>query len=325
MKTFIEKWCLLMNEHLNNKHDKIVIKMNSSEIVIRQLLIINKLRKGDSSFLDISDYLQSESEIQSLNLNISQRTFQRELKSIATAFDIEIIFDRSLKKYRINEDYSDERKQRMLEALDVFNALNIQERLSKNLLFENRNAPGTQYLYTILKAIENKNQIQFSHKKFSEKNPTIRIIEPYVLKENKQRWYVVGFDTKKKEVRVFGLDRITDLKELPNKRKSNRINISEFFKNSFGVLTSNNQTPIDIKLTFTPYQAGYLKKIPLHHSQQVLSSDAEKVIFSLHLVPTYDFIMELLSFGAELMFVEPIELRNELLDQHKKGISALTI
>ena len=323
MNTFMEKWCLLMKENIDNENSNRIIKMNSSEIVIRQLLIINKLRKGDSSFLEISDYLQTESEIQSLRLYISLRTFQREMKSIATVFDIEITFDKSLKKYRINEDYSDGRKQRMLEALDVFNALNIKERLSENLLFENGNSPGTQYLYTILRAIKNEKLVRFNHKKFSSENSSLREIEPYALKEYKKRWYIVGLDTKKEEIRIFGLDRITNLTELPTKNKSKRINITEYFKNSFGVLTPNNDKAIDIKLTFTPYQAGYLKTISLHHSQKILNADSKKVVFSLHLVPTYDFVMELLSFGAELMYVEPKELRNKLLNHHKKGISAL--
>ena len=323
MNSFVEKWRLLMKENLDNKDSDKLNKMKTSEIVIRQLLIINKLRRGDSTFTEISDYLQEESEIQSLDLNISQRTFQRELISIATVYDIEITFDRVLRKYKIDVEFLGEKEKRILEAVDLFNALNIKERLSKHLLFEIRNSLGTQYLYSILKAIEGKNKIQFNHQKFSEEISSVRVIEPYVLKEFKHRWYVVGLDTIKEEIRIFGMDRITNLKVLTTKYKSTKFDASEFFKNSFGVITPNYGKPIDIKLSFTPYQASYFKTIPLHHSQKILSTDSKKVIISLHLVPTYDFIMELLSFGSELMSVQPKKLRKQILDHHKKGISSL--
>ena len=208
-----------MNKYVEES-DTDTKKMNTAEIVIRQILIINKLRRSDSTFEELRHYLQTESEILCFDFDISQRTFQREIKSIATAFDIEIIYDRSLKKYRIICDDLDHRRNRMIEALDLFKALSLNERLSDKLLFQKRVMSGSEYLSSIIKAIESRRLIQFSYKKFYDNSASIRTIEPYALKEYKNRWYAVGLDTVKNEIRIFGLDRISNLEEL--KKQNNK-------------------------------------------------------------------------------------------------------
>ena len=92
--------------------------------------------------------------------------------------------------------------------------------------------------------------------------------------------------------------------------------VAEMFKNSFGIISPNNEPPITIELTFNSFQAKYLKSLPLHHSQKIIKENEKQVVFSLFLVPTYDFIMEILSFGAELIYVEPKMLRDKIINHH---------
>lgn len=102
--------------------------MKTSEIILRQQIILSKLRKGAFSYEELSDFLQEESEIQSLDFNLSQRTFQREIKDIYTIYGIEIV-NNADNKYEIREDLQSETQKRMMEVVDMLQILKAKENL----------------------------------------------------------------------------------------------------------------------------------------------------------------------------------------------------
>ena len=57
---------------------------------------------------------------------------------------------------------------------------------------------------------------------------------------------------------------------------------------------------------------GYLRSLPIHHSQRELSTSPEHTDFSLRLVPTFDFIQELLLHRDQMEVLSPQSLRDEL-------------
>lgn len=96
-------------------------------------------------------------------------------------------------------------------GFDIFNALNISDRLSNYIHFEKRHPQGTENLYGLLHAIKNKVQITFSYQKFWEDEISQCIAEPYALKEFKNRWYVLANDLKDRKVKSFALDRLSEV------------------------------------------------------------------------------------------------------------------
>ena len=110
--------------------------MSKREAIERYNLIIKKLRRQPSSFSEISDYLAFESDLQGYDFNVSKRTFQRDLEDIRSIYNIDIQYDFSRKVYYIDFDKLSEINERILEAFDTFNALNIADRLSDYIHFE---------------------------------------------------------------------------------------------------------------------------------------------------------------------------------------------
>jgi predicted DNA-binding transcriptional regulator YafY len=297
--------------------------MNTSEISLRQQLILNKLRIGMFSFSEILSYLELESEIQSLDFNISLRTFQREIKHIATIYGIEIVYDRSSKKYKIiAEDFSIIQL-RMLEAFDVYTTIYNENKVADTLIFDSRKPQGTEYLKTVLNAIKSNFSIEFEYHYFKDNSIIKKHIEPIALKENRQRWYLVGFDLDKNTERIYALDRMKKINVKREVSKRNNINVCKLYENSFGIIAPNSKPPIDIELTFSPFQAKYIKTLPLHHSQFIKNDGSEKVVFGLFIVPTLDFNMELLSYGGNLLDIKPQSYKNEILELHKKAVENL--
>jgi predicted DNA-binding transcriptional regulator YafY len=112
--------------------------MSKRESITRYSLIIKKLRKCPSTFEEIADFLSLQSELEEYNFNISKRTFQRDLNDIREVYKIDIQFDKSQKHYFIEYDEHPEINERILEAFDTFNALNMSDRLSNDIHFEKR-------------------------------------------------------------------------------------------------------------------------------------------------------------------------------------------
>lgn len=287
--------------------------MSKKESFSRYFLIIKKLQKKPASLAEIFDYLEKESAFKDYDFTISKRTFQRDLDDIKTIFDIFIQYDFSKKVYFIEDRGRQEITDRILEAFDTFNALNLSDRLSNHIHFEKRKPQGTEHLYGLLHAIKNKVQVSFTYQKFWEEELSSRTVEPYALKESKNRWYILANDLKDKQVKTFALDRITDL-EISNKRFQipANFNVNEYFKYSFGIISPNEMKPEEIILSFDPIQGKYIKSLPLHESQLILTDNEEELIVKLNIFLTHDFLMELLSFGDSVKVIKPESLISEL-------------
>ncbi|MDG5800814.1 hypothetical protein QA597_10625 [Marinilabiliaceae bacterium ANBcel2] len=67
--------------------------MTTIETLHRYNIIINRLRRSPASFNEIADELELESSLQEYDLNISKRTFQRDIANIEMLFGITIYYD----------------------------------------------------------------------------------------------------------------------------------------------------------------------------------------------------------------------------------------
>lgn len=295
--------------------------MSKRESIARYNLIIKKLRKQPADFDEISAYLSLESELQEFNFNVSKRTFQRDLDDIRSLYNIDIVYDFSRRVYFIDFEEQPEVNERILEAFDTFNALNISDRLSNYIHFEKRRPQGTENLYGLLHAIKNKVQISFSYKKFWEDEISQRTVEPYSLKEFNNRWYVLAYDLKDNKVKSFALDRLTEL-EITRKKFQLPIDfdVNEHYKYCFGIISPNEHQPQEVILSFDPFQGKYIKTLPLHESQVILKDNEEELLIKLTLFLTHDFLMEILSYGDNVKVIQPESLIEELKTSYENAL-----
>jgi predicted DNA-binding transcriptional regulator YafY len=300
--------------------------MSKRESIERLNLIVSFLRRNAATFKEILTHLESKSILNDYDYSISQKTFKRDLELIAELMKIEIEFDHSIKKYKIIAEEKSEISLRITEAFETFNALKLADDISNFIIFEKRKAIGTEHLNSIIYAIKNKKVLQFEYQKYWHNNPEIRSVIPLALKENKHRWYLVATDEKTQIVKSFGLDRMNEVQPTSMKFEyPTNINIEEKFKNCFGIISDDHYEAVEIKLSFTPFQAKYIKSLPLHHSQQIISDNEEECVIKLFLKPTEDIIMEILSLGANVKVLEPASLKNEISKRLKNVLAQYEI
>lgn len=95
--------------------------------------------------------------------------------------------------------------------------------------------------------------------------------------------------------------------------------MEEKFRHSYGIITDGTK-PEKVVLSVLPEEINFLKSLPLHHSQKIVSEDDKECIIELFISPTYDFIMEILSMGKEITVIEPISLREKIKEILKKTL-----
>ncbi|MDR2811037.1 MAG: WYL domain-containing protein [Tannerellaceae bacterium] len=299
--------------------------MSKLEAAKRQYLIIEKLKKSKSaSFREISDYLERESEYQGYNLTISKRTFLRDLDDIGSLFGIYIKCNRSNMRYFIEESFEPEINDRMLEAFNMFHTLRIYERHSPYLHFEKRHSQGIEHIYGLLHAISNRLQIKFSYQRYYTENPIQRTVESLALKEFKNRWYLFARDVYDGEVKCYALDRLSELEIFNTHFADNEhFDIDKRLKYCFGVSMFNTEEPSEIILSFDTLQGKYIKSLPLHETQEIIEDSENELRIRLTVYLTYEFTMELLSYGDTVKVISPKCLIEELKNIHLKALEKL--
>jgi predicted DNA-binding transcriptional regulator YafY len=168
---------------------------------------------------------------------------------------------------------------------------------------------GSQYLKPIYQAMRQRYRITFIYRKFSDEAPSQRVLEPYLLKEYRNRWYVIGKEKNVEKIRSFGLDRIEELTRTDEMfgRDAN-FDPDQYFRHAIGI-TQGGLTPERIVLSFSPFQGKYLMTQPLHHSQEIIRNDDQEFRIAITVLTSFELFQLILGYGPEVNVLEPESLR----------------
>lgn len=290
-------------------------------MLLRYSAIVKRLEKSPATLKEIEDTLEKESELHRVNLNVSEKTFKRDLNAINLVYKRSIQFNFSKKKYEIDKVENEQYSARLLEAFDIYNALNVNAALANHLDFEQQKPLGLENFHGLLHAIKNRLQVNISYQTFGYDEPSLRKTNPYFLKEFKNRWYLIAKDLKTETIKTYSLDRIAEI-EITKKRFTFPVgeNPKEKFQHSFGIIDSvGGSVPENVVLSFTPQQGKYIKTLPLHHSQEILVDNTQELRIRLKVYLAFDFVKELLSYGDGVKVIEPASLIEMVKDGHQKA------
>ncbi len=182
--------------------------------------------------------------------------------------------------------------------------------IGEYILFEYaKGYTGSSFLPRIYDAIFDSRKITFSHTRFDSGEKTFRTIQPYVLKEHRNRWYVIGKENG--EPKIFGIERMDDLEITEDwfeKEISFYDEIKSLLYDSVGVMAFGFDTE-EVVLQFDRTPAQYIKTLMLHRSQKIVEENENGLTVSLKVKITPEFIMEcILRFGNNVKVLKPESL-----------------
>ncbi len=169
---------------------------------------------------------------------------------------------------------------------------------------------GLEWLDILYKAIISRCTIQLTYQSFRARQSSEIIFYPYLLKEYRNRWFVLGMKKQEKEIITFALDRIQAIRSLPDEeyRKHKQFDPHTYFTHIVGVTRNSGDALTTITFLADPLQAPYIKTKPIHASQQVLEEKKEGVVFRIDVIPNFELERELTGYGEGLKVLSPHSL-----------------
>lgn len=161
-------------------------------------------------------------------------------------------------------------------------------------------------------AIMKRQTIDFVYNRF--KTCKLHTVDPYLIKEYKNRWYLTGYYHQENRFATFAIEGIEELnnQNIEFKIKTN-FSRTDYFKYAFGITVINGYSPETVILKFSHKQGQYIKSQPIHHTQIILEDTDNELIISILVVLTYELTSQILSYGTDVEVLAPLKLRENVI------------
>jgi predicted DNA-binding transcriptional regulator YafY len=185
-----------------------------------------------------------------------------------------------------------------------------------------RHLAGSEFLSIIVQAIEEGICVEFDYKKYGDVSEKKRIVAPYLLKEYKNRWYILGVASNSGKVQTFALDRISAM--ILNAQDPKRLvtfDPAHYFKYAFGITTPDKKVE-RIILEFSASQAPYIKSLPIHPTQKIMQETSKFLQIQIEVIPSYELFEFILGKTPEVRVISPSGIAKTIKNALEKGIKA---
>lgn len=173
---------------------------------------------------------------------------------------------------------------------------------------------GNEYLPELLEAIRNNVIVTFEYTSFVSGKSKLRKVVPLLLKEYRNRWYLISFDKAKNDIITYGLDRITQLEITEEEaQKPTDFNPENYFKYAVGITADNKSQPENVVFKADNVAAKYIDSQPFHTSQKIIKEGKNRTTFELKILISEEFIRSILSYGGEIEVLAPLSLRENVM------------
>jgi predicted DNA-binding transcriptional regulator YafY len=288
--------------------------------VERLSLILNYVKHHSyPSMLDLLTYLTDK------DLQPTERTLQRDLKTLRDLCFIEIKYNRFHNGYFLDEDSKAE-FDNWMQVFELFNTARI---INETLVKSSGNIDFIDFdrttmrmdpeiLKGLLQAVIDRHVVQFTHYSYWREEERTMVLHPHLLKQYQNRWYVFGC-LPDGAFRSFGIDRIKDLRVLPEVFKPQMKRPKEQFDHVIGLVYEGEQAE-EVVLSYDPFQGNYIKSQPLHASQKILLDDEKELRISIRVIPNYELEEQILKQGERVKVISPEWLKQGVIDRLREAL-----
>lgn len=264
--------------------------------------------------------------LETRDLGSSERSIRRLFQELRDEFGIFVRYDAAHKGYFIDwQESSDIFSLEDLLELGQINQLIIEYLRNTAvhddyIYLESRtDLEGIDYLVPLMKAIKDRKVVEFTHHKYKTEQRSQQLVQPYFLKEFERRWYLVGIRMRDGKRRVYGLDRIHDLRVSSESfRKQPHFHIEDYSK-MVGVHVTDT-TIHRVQLRFSRLLGHYIRSLPIHASQTLLQEDDIHMTFELECALSYELFNLIMKYGAEVQVLSPQSLVDWVREEHEKSV-----
>jgi len=176
---------------------------------------------------------------------------------------------------------------------------------------------GYHWLFDLYMNIMRNETIVIAYAPFGRERKS-HIVSPYLLKQNKNRWYLIGHSHSISSTIVLALDRIEKIEKSREKYFYDKnFDRDDYLKFSFGVYHSNQFPPEKVRLLFSNRLGPYIESEPIHKTQTIISNNSDGLLIEIEIYckGNVDFVGKVLSYGEDAMVITPEYLKEEIINR----------
>lgn len=192
--------------------------------------------------------------------------------------------------------------------------------LRNHIQFEsNAQLKGIRHINPLYRAILNKRALYIDYQSFKAKEPHRNIYYPYLLKEYRNRWFLIARAKNSSSLLTMALDRIVEFQELMFEpyEEYTGVDFDRYYSDLIGVSKSEKDRPHKVILQINRQHAPYVLAKPVHHSQQLLKEDVDGIIIRIDVVLNFELEQEILGLGENIKVLAPRLLQKQIKQRLK--------
>ncbi|HEX9510550.1 MAG TPA: WYL domain-containing protein [Puia sp.] len=171
----------------------------------------------------------------------------------------------------------------------------------------NQQLKGLQHINPLYQAILHKRPLLLEYKSFKATQARKNIYYPYLLKEYRNRWFLITKAQDGKSLMTLALDRILEFQELPKEPfvPYEGVEFDRYFSDLIGVTKSEKDRPHKVILQVNKSNAPYVLTKPIHPSQSILKEEEDGLLIRIDVVLNFELEREILGFGESIKVLAP--------------------
>ncbi|MBZ5857553.1 helix-turn-helix transcriptional regulator [Flavihumibacter profundi] len=239
---------------------------------------------------------------------------QDEVALLKDAIDI----IRQVSGYSIMEDL-----EAIVRKLENTITTNVQDRYTVIQFEQNAKVAGSDLLDGLFAAVKEKAVLRIRYQPFF-KGVIDYTFHPYLLKEYRNRWFLIGQADGQDDITTLALDRISKIANSSAKFKENTsFDPDTYYNNMVGVTLPKGAVQERITLLVDRDKVPYIITKPLHSSQQLTEQLPDgSARFTLDVVNNYELRSLILGNGPQVKVEAPELLCNQMAALYRNGAAA---
>lgn len=185
---------------------------------------------------------------------------------------------------------------------------------------------GAQFIGVIYDAVRKQQTIVIEYQSFKARLPESMAVYPYLLKEYRNRWFLIceKVTNKSPQVNIFALDRIHSV-EIDRQhpfRKCVDFDPAHFFDDTIGVTRQIHDKARRVVVRIDRQQAPYVESKPFHKSQKIEQRFRDgSIMLSLKVVINNELERLLLGYGGHAEVISPPGFRERMAESVRRAAS----